>query len=135
MKDLRPLLDETIHATHAERGFVILHSDKLEFLAARSREGTDLKAHASGVSQSIIQEVLANGEARLAYDSEEEEVSGGGRLSVRMLGLRGLLCAPLTWEGIVLGVLYVDSSEGGFSQDKDLPAMQHYAEKLAKLLK
>ncbi len=135
MKDLRPLLDEAIRATHAERGFVILHSDHLEFLAARSREGTDLKAHPTGVSQSIIRDVLANGEARLAYDSDEETVPGDGRLSVRMLGLRGLLCAPLTWEGVVLGVLYVDSSEGGFSKETDLPAMQQYAEKLAKFLK
>jgi len=134
MKDLRPLLDETIQATKAERGFIILANDQLEFLAARSREGTDLKAHATGVSQSLVRDVLASGEARLAYDSDQEAPSDS-RISVRMLGLRGLLCAPLTWEGVVLGVLYVDSSEGGFSAERDLPVLQQYAEQLARLLK
>lgn len=133
MKDLRPLLDETIRATKAERGFVILASDSLEFLAARSDHGTDLKAHATGVSQTLVRDVLATGEPRLAYDSEQE-APADGRISVRMLGLRGLLCAPLTWDGIVLGVLYVDSSEGGFTKEA-LATLQQYAEKLARLIR
>ena len=133
MKDLRPILDEAIRATRAERGFVILAGDNLEFLAARSAEGTDLKAHAQGVSRSIIRETLASGQARLAHDSDQDTIIDA-RISVRVLGLRALLCAPMSWEGVVLGVLYLDSPDREVFSEGDLPTVGTYADRLARLL-
>jgi GAF domain-containing protein len=133
MIGLEEVLDEAIRATGAERGFVILAADQLKFLAARNAEGANLKAHPTGVSRTIIGQVLESGKPMLAHDSGDDTAIDP-RLSVRILGLRALLCAPFAWEGVILGVLYLDSSCPDVFGEGDLAAIDAFAERVAALV-
>lgn len=114
---LTNLVEASLRLTKAERGFVFLckENGRLELAAGRSERG-DILVEAKGISQSVLNEVIAS--------SSEFVMSMGdpgmtGRESIIAHDLRSIVCIPLRkshfrdnsgcGEHGAMGVLYLDS--------------------------
>lgn len=120
------VMDEVIATTRAERGFLMLRepSGALAFRVARGMDQQGIDAPEFQVSRSVVERVAANGQPTLTSDAQTDSWLGG-RTSVRILGLRAILCVPLQLKGSTIGVIYVDNrlQVGVFSpQDLELLA-------------
>jgi sigma-B regulation protein RsbU (phosphoserine phosphatase) len=129
---LNRVMDEVIAATHAERGFVVLSEVKhpgseggeaeLTFRAARGLDQQTIEEPRFQVSRSIVERVARQGKPLLTSDAQADD-RFNIRQSVVYLGLRSILCVPLSLKERVIGVIYVDNrlQAGIFTQaDLDL---------------
>ncbi len=126
---LRRVMDEVITVTRAERGFVMIRQPggDFRFGAARGLEQVSVDSPEFQVSRGIVDRVAAEGKSLLTSDAQQEAWLAS-RQSVRILGVRAILCVPLEVKGHVDGVIYVDSrlQSGVFSPD-DLSMLQGIA--------
>ena len=119
------VLDSAISVTGASCGFVMLAdaAGHLEFKLGRARKGVTLPGHTFQTSQKIPEEVFATGEARVVADLLDAELADG-HLGTIALGIRHVLCVPLTLVHYVdrpgegdqakrIGVLYLDGQDKG----------------------
>jgi sigma-B regulation protein RsbU (phosphoserine phosphatase) len=117
---LNRVMDEVIAATRAERGFLMLRQDDgaFRFGAARGLDQQTVEAPEFQVSRGIVDRVAAEGKPLLTSDAQTDAWLAS-RDSVRMVGVRAILCVPLELKGRVDGVIYVDSrlQTGVFSSD------------------
>ncbi len=117
---LNRVMDEVIAATHAERGFLMLHdaAERLVFRAARGLDRQTIDAPEFQISRGVVERVANEGQPQLTSDAQSDQWLGQ-RASVMGLGLRAVLCVPLQLKGAKLGVIYVDSrvQSGIFTQD------------------
>ncbi|MBN1584173.1 MAG: SpoIIE family protein phosphatase [Anaerolineae bacterium] len=121
---LNRVMDEVIAVIHAERGFVMLHDvdGKPIFRVARGMDHKTIDEPRFQVSRSVVEQVAHDG---LPVLTSNAQIDGRFKLqrSVRVLGLRAILCVPLKIKDKILGVVYVDNrlQAGIFSQaDLDL---------------
>lgn len=107
---LNRVMDEVIIATRAERGFVMLKEkeNRLVFRVARGIDQQTIDDPTFQVSRSVVEKVAAEGQAIITYDAQTDE-RFNMRQSVMLLGLRSVLCVPLTVKNSILGVIYVDN--------------------------
>ncbi|MEZ6184288.1 MAG: diguanylate cyclase [Planctomycetota bacterium] len=102
-------VDVAVRAADAERGAIMLADDQgaLSTVVARGRrhENLELKER---FSRTIPEKVLRTGEPAFVVTSSEGHTSE----SVRELGLRTVLCAPLVTDAGRIGCLYVDARRG-----------------------
>lgn len=107
---LSRVMDEVVAATRAERGFVMLRQDDgaFRFAAARGLDQKIVEAPEFQVSRGIVDRVAAEGKPLLTSDAQNEAWLAS-RDSVRIVGVRAILCVPLELKGRVEGVIYVDS--------------------------
>ncbi len=114
------LMDEVVSATHAERGFLMLFNDtrQLEFRTARGLDQQTIEASDFKISRGIVDRVAFEGSPLLTNNAQLDE-RFEARNSVKLYGLRSVLCVPIVQKGQVLGVVYVDNrfQNGIFSQD------------------
>lgn len=126
---LRRVMDEVISATRAERGFVVIREPNggFRFGAARGLDQQSIESPEFQVSRGIVDRVAAEGKPLLTSDAQQEAWLAS-RQSVRILGVRAILCVPFGVKGRVEGVIYVDSrlQSGVFSPD-DLSMLQGIA--------
>lgn len=107
---LNRVMDETIAATRAERGFVMLHETggQLVFRVARGIDQSTIDDPQFQISRSVVERVAREGQPVLTADAQTDD-----RLSMRqsivVLGLRSILCVPLKIKDRILGVVYVDN--------------------------
>ena len=123
---LRNLVEISLRLTRAERGFVFLWKEdgSLQLEAGRSESGAIL-TEASGISQSILKEVLATSSE---FIKSEGDPGLDARESVIAQHLRSVVCIPLrkshfresSGQG-VMGVLYLDSR----AEDGKLTGVSH----------
>jgi sigma-B regulation protein RsbU (phosphoserine phosphatase) len=72
------------------------------------------------VSQSVVQRVATDGQSILTSDAQSDE-RFNMRRSVMLLGLRSILCVPLTVKDEIKGVVYADNRfEAGIFTQADL---------------
>ena len=121
---LNRVMDEVVQAVEAERGFVMLSEDegKLVFKTARGIDRNTIEDPQFQVSRSIVERVAREGQPVLTSDAQSDE-RFSMRQSIRLLGLRSILCVPLNLKDKILGVIYVDNrlQTGIFSRsDLDL---------------
>jgi len=114
------VMDEVVAVTRAERGFLMLRGSdgSLVFHAARGMEQRTIEGPEFQISRGIVDRVATEGKPLLTSDAQLDPRLGE-RASVRLLGLRAILCVPLELKGEVQGVVYVDSRlhTGVFSPD------------------
>jgi sigma-B regulation protein RsbU (phosphoserine phosphatase) len=126
---LNRVMDEVIAATRAERGFVVLRQEdgSLNFGAARGLDQQTVEAPEFQVSRGIVERVAAEGRPLLTSDAQSDSWLAS-RNSVRIVGVRAILCVPLEQKGRIEGVIYVDSrlQSGVFSPD-DVAMLQGIA--------
>lgn len=138
---LKLLLDGAIELVGAKRGFIVLSQPDgtQKYPVARGKEGVDLTLKDFIVSQTVIDKVLAGGEAALEFDAADNPKLKDSS-SVRIYQLRSILCVPLRDEENLRGVIYLDNDQktGAFTAD-DLEVVAQLAERgrapLSRLLK
>ena len=126
---LETLIDEIIQATRAERGFLMLYDaeKRLVFKTARGMDQSMIEESDFKISRSIVDRVAQEGIPLLTSNAQMDERLDK-RASVKLYGLRSVLCVPITLKDQVLGVVYVDNrfQNGIFRQD-DLELLQSLA--------
>jgi serine phosphatase RsbU (regulator of sigma subunit) len=126
---LNRVMDEVIAATHAERGFLMLHdaAERLVFRAARGLDRQTIDAPEFQISRGVVERVAHEGQPQLTSDAQSDQWLGQ-RASVMGLGLRAVLCVPLQLKGATLGVIYVDNRvQSGIFMQADLDLLTSIA--------
>jgi sigma-B regulation protein RsbU (phosphoserine phosphatase) len=117
---LNRVMDEVIASMHAERGFVMLRDPdgQMIFRAARGMDRETIDRPEFQVSRSVVERVAREGLPIHTSDAQTDD-RFSMRQSVQSLGLRSILCVPLTIKDAVTGVVYVDNrlQAGIFTQD------------------
>lgn len=119
---LNRVMDEVIITTHAERGILMLRNSvgELEFRVARGVDRNIINDPAFQISLSIVDTVARYGQPVLTSDAQLD-ARFSMRQSVKILGLRSILCVPLHVKKRVLGVVYVDNRiQAGLFKQADL---------------
>ena len=111
-RDLDALLssvaDRTLQLTGAERAVIMLvESGELIWRVGRDSRGRDLSRDAS-YSRSVPVKVLRTGRPEILANTADENPIDLGQ-SIISLRLLTVMCAPLTYKGRTIGVVYVDS--------------------------
>jgi len=130
---LNRVMDEVIAVTHAERGFVMLHDSKgrLVFRVARGMDQSTIDDPQFQISRSVVERVAREGQAVLTSDAQSDE-RFSMRQSVMDLGLRSILCVPLTIRNKTLGGVYVDNRlQAGIFTQSDLDLLSAIASSAA----
>jgi sigma-B regulation protein RsbU (phosphoserine phosphatase) len=107
---LNRVMDEVIAATRAERGFVMLREPdgELSFRVARGMARETIDDPQFQISRGVVERVADEGQPVLTSDAQSDE-RFSMRRSIVALGLRSILCVPLTLKDRVTGVVYVDN--------------------------
>jgi sigma-B regulation protein RsbU (phosphoserine phosphatase) len=107
---LNRVMDEVITATRAERGFVMLREadGKLAFRVARGMDRDTIEDPEFQVSRGVVERVANERQPVFTSDAQADD-RFSMRRSILDLGLRSILCAPLTIKDRVSGVVYVDN--------------------------
>ena len=107
---LARILDLTFENLPAERGSVCLHDDATKTIIPKATRRGPIKEPIT-ISKSIVREVLDAQKAVLVRNTGQD-----GRFenasSVLEMKIRSAMCAPLYYDGKVLGFIYVDSQSG-----------------------
>jgi len=107
---LNLVMDEVIAITRAERGFVTLREadGSLVFRAARGMDQKTIDDPQFQISRSVVERVARKGEPILTSDAQTDD-RFSMRRSVKVLGLRSIVCVPLIIKDQISGVVYVDN--------------------------
>lgn len=130
---LNRVIDEVIIAIHAERGFVMLYDEQgqLGFRVARGMDQHTIQDPMFQLSLSTVEGVAQQGQPVLTSDAQLDPRFNMHQ-SVRLLGLRSILCVPLKVKGKVLGTIYVDSRvQAGIFAPADLELLNAIASNAA----
>jgi len=134
---LATVLDEAIHATGAERGYLVFSEGETGALVPRAAQNLDQATIAGDdfqVSRTIVERVAASGIPILTVNAKEDP-RFASRPSVITYGLRSILCVPILGKGQVIGVVYLDNrlKAGQFSQ-RDLDLLTTIASQAATVI-
>jgi hypothetical protein len=107
-------LDMVLQLTGLERGFVLYASngDPLRVRATRGLNVEDLARKQFAGSAAAVERALESGEQIVCCETGDSPWLGT-RPSVKLGGIRSLLCIPLTLGGRARGVVYADSRTPG----------------------
>lgn len=114
---LQQTLDSVFSALPADRGYLMLLEAPPEQPTARPElicKATKSRGQAAElggqveISRSIIEQVLQRGDAVLTSDAQQDPLFRE-RQSIVLAGVRSVMAVPLTAEGRVSGMIYVDS--------------------------
>lgn len=139
-RELNPLLEyvmeQALAFTDGEHGYLVLVSEdkQLDFRVTYGEpyEGED---NLTPVSHSIIEKVIDDGEPLLVRDAFGDSPYQN-MVSVMRLRLRSVLCVPLSAQGEMLGVLYIENRKRADAFDEgDIPRVMIFASQAATAIK
>src|SRR5512146_563315 len=108
---LATILDTTIEALGADRGFVVIREGEgFHATVARNFRSEALSQAEEEVSTSIAATVLEQGRALLVGDAQTSEPFRD-RKSVMRLSLRSVLCGPLVASNEAFALIYLENRE------------------------
>jgi GAF domain-containing protein len=107
-------LDVVLELAGLERGFVLYAEDgsALRVRASRGFAVDDIVNTKFAGSAAAVDRALAEGRSIVCCDALDSPWLGA-RPSVRLGGIRGLVCVPLRLSGKSIGVIYADSRKPG----------------------
>ena len=107
-------LDVVLELSGLERGFVLYAEENapLRVRASRGFAVDDISSSHFAGSAAAVDRALAEGKSIVCCDAAESPWLGV-RPSVRLGGIRGLVCVPLRLSGKSIGVIYADSRKPG----------------------
>lgn len=127
---LENVMDRVVEVTHAERGFLMLHEEphgNLVFEVARGFDKNDLESPEFQVSTTIIHQVEQSGKPLLTDNAQYDQRFARGA-SIMVLGLRSIMCVPITVKGQFIGLVYVDNRlQAGIFNEEDLALLTAFA--------
>ncbi len=123
------VIDSILEAINADRAALLLRdgedgAEPLRVVTARAREQNG-EAGEIAVSRTVVRDVLDNGVSTLSEDATADARYRAGD-SIILQQIRSVMCAPVSTDDSVLGVLYADSRSrtGAFSEsDLELLAL------------
>jgi len=130
---LEEVMDSLIELMHAERGFLMLREANGELVeqVARRIDHSNLDKEEFKVSHTIVDKVVATGEAILTTNAQEDP-RFENQMSVASYRLRSILCAPLKIKNELIGVIYVDNrAHAGIFQEHELELIKAYSDQAA----
>ncbi len=97
----------------AERGFVMLRDDNNQLVpaAVRRRKGDGFSGGGLVLTQGVVAQVLAEGKAVLRNE--------GGHQADQATGDGSSMCAPLSLEKKVIGILHIEGRERGYPFNRE----------------
>ncbi|MBI2570299.1 MAG: SpoIIE family protein phosphatase [Candidatus Schekmanbacteria bacterium] len=104
------VMDEVLQLTGAARGFLMLGSspDSLQMAIARNISEKIIRQTSFDGSRSVIREVAATRQPMVVEDaSAHMQLSMAD--SVRLTGIRAVMCVPMIRRNELIGIIYVDS--------------------------
>jgi Nif-specific regulatory protein len=104
------VMDLVISTTNAERGLLMLKeptAGELSVKVARNFQRKPIE-NPDEISQTILNQVLENGEAVLTSDAKTDPRFSGSE-SVMLYNILSIICVPLKKQETVIGLIYVDS--------------------------
>ncbi len=108
---LAALLDAAIEGLTADRGFIVVcEAGKFRAVVARNFKSEALTQAEEQVSSSISRAVVEQGKALLLGDAQDSERFRDNP-SVKALGLRSVLCAPLVASDEAFALIYLENRE------------------------
>jgi transcriptional regulator with GAF, ATPase, and Fis domain/serine/threonine protein kinase len=133
-KLLEHIMDSVLEFVDAERGFLLLKDpadDGTTITVARNLDRQQILEPEQKVSDSVASEVLRTGRPVLSGNALSEERFLASK-SIHNLRLRSLVCVPLRFQGMILGVVYLDNRHlrDAFRQE-DLHLLQAFADQAA----
>jgi sigma-B regulation protein RsbU (phosphoserine phosphatase) len=126
---MESLMDEVILATHAERGFLMLFDEQsqLSFRTARGMDQQDIEESEFKISRGIVERAAQEAIPLLTSNAQLDQ-RFDSRASVKLYGLRSVLCVPIIQKGKTLGVIYVDNRfQNGIFMQEDLDLLTSIA--------
>lgn len=107
-------LDMVLQLSGLERGFVLFapRGEPMRVRATRGLRAEEITSRQFAGSIAAVDRALATGEHVVCCDTQDSPWLGA-RPSVRLGGIRSLLCLPLTLGTHATGVLYADSRKPG----------------------
>ncbi len=137
MRSLPPLLsyavDEVLQLIGAERGYIVLLQDdgSLDFRIKRQAGGPDIIQEADPISHSVLDEVIRTQQAVVVRNALMDPRFGAA-LSVMMMQLRSIMCAPLVTQNRIIGAIYVENrSKAGQFSVEDLVPLEFFSNQAA----
>ncbi len=120
------LLENLVHLTRAEKGFVIVLRDGDRHLAA-SHNVEDETLDITKVSDSIIDQVVKHLKPVIVSDAVKDHRFGRAK-SVVDLRLSSVMCVPMIYKRDLLGVIYLgNDSVTDLFTERDLALLKIYA--------
>ena len=117
---LRIVMDNIVHLSGAERGFLMLRDESGEMVTqvARHWSQESIKSSEAATSRTVVQRVIESGEAIVTTNAQEDQ-RFSDKASVVALNLRSILCVPLKVKNDLIGVIYTDNRirTGIFSEE------------------
>ena len=136
-RSLTPLLndvvDEAMKLVGAERGYIVLTKPdgSWDFHIQRYLPGKDIKRAEEEVSNSVLDQVVQSEQPILLRDALHDPHFGNAD-SVIFLGLRSIVCVPLTTRGETIGAIYVENrSVRNRFHEQDLSTLLLFANQVA----
>ncbi|MDX2141238.1 MAG: adenylate/guanylate cyclase domain-containing protein [Chloroflexota bacterium] len=128
---LESAMDAVVRLTGAGRAYLLLQDALGQLNVRLARRRDDEMYGDEGVSRTVLQQVIASGEALLT-DNATEDARVSGSDTVGRYGLRSILCVPLHIKGQVGGAIYVDNRfrSGVFTQ-RELHLLNAFANQIA----
>jgi len=107
-------LDLILQLSGLERGFVLYapQGEPLRVHAWRGLDGTTVSTRGFSGSITAVDRALSEGSSVVCCDVDQAPWLGA-RPSVRLGGIRALVCVPLQVRGDAIGAVYVDSRQPG----------------------
>ncbi|MEM9799432.1 MAG: sigma 54-interacting transcriptional regulator [Planctomycetota bacterium] len=146
---LRLIVDSAVALVGGERGFILLEDErgeaeqngsgpdvtKMTVSVARSFDHSDIVVPRSRLSMGIAGRAVEDAKPVLSVDAGQDD-RFEGMASVEELRLRSVMCLPISVDGRVIGVLYVDNrlQYGAFGAD-DLELMELFSAQAACALR
>ncbi len=107
---LRIVMDNIIHLTHAERGFLMLRDEQGVMVTrmARNWDRQTLQDSELIISRTVVQEVIETGQPLLTTNAQDDQRLMAQE-SIIHFNLRSILCVPLKARNDLIGVIYADN--------------------------
>ena len=129
---LNQVMDQIIHLTQAERGFLMLYDDKgkLDFRIARNMDRKTIQGPSFDISRTIVDWVAEQGQPVVTTNAQED--ARFRTKSVISYSLRSILCVPLCVKEQVTGVIYADNRvKAGLFVDRHRDLLAAFANQAA----
>ncbi len=128
---LRIVMDTIVRLTTAERGFLMLRDDaqpdRQMMVIARNWEQESVLSTDYAISQTIVNRVMAEGQALLTTNAQEDP-RFGEQESIIAYNLRSILCVPLKLKDTITGVIYADNRiRSGIFTEKERDLLAGFA--------
>ena len=127
------VMDTIIRLTGAERGFLMLRNQQGEMAIhiARNIERESLPGSDPGISNTVVNKVIAEGKPVLSTNAQEDPRFGSEK-SIIIHNLRSILCVPLKVKGELTGVIYADNRvRTGLFTETELAMLSAFANQAA----